>query len=146
MFTFIPITHPTSDTKHPLLLVQSAHGEKYFFGKIGEGSQRSLTENKIRISKLKDIFLTGELNWSDIGGLPGMILTIADQGKSNLVLHYGNDILNYIVSTWRYFVFRFGIDLNDHIMKDKEVYKDKVIAVKSFNVLKMGGRQVRCLR
>lgn len=139
MFTFIPITHPTSDTKHPLLLVQSAHGEKYFFGKIGEGSQRSLTENKIRISKLKDIFLTGELNWSDIGGLPGMILTIADQGKSNLVLHYGNDILNYIVSTWRYFVFRFGIDLNDHIMKDKEVYKDKVIAVKSFNVLKNGG-------
>ncbi|CAI4045339.1 tRNase Z SKDI_11G2870 [Saccharomyces kudriavzevii IFO 1802] len=136
MFTFIPITHPTSDTKQPLLLLQSAHGEKYFFGKIGEGSQRSLTENKIRISKLRDIFLTGELNWSDIGGLPGMILTIADQGKSNLVLHYGHDILDYIVSTWRYFVFRFGIDLRDHIMKDKEVYKDNVITVKSFNVLK----------
>ncbi|EJS42839.1 trz1p [Saccharomyces arboricola H-6] len=138
MFTFIPITHPTSDTKHPLLLLQSAHGEKYFFGKISEGSQRSLTENKIRISKLKDIFLTGELNWSDIGGLPGMILTIADQGKSNLILHYGNDILNYIVSTWRYFVFRFGIDLNDHIMKDKEVYRDNAITVKCFNVFKNG--------
>lgn len=138
MFTFTPVTHPTSDTKHPLLLLQSAHGDKYFFGKISEGSQRSLTENKIRISKLKDIFLTGELNWSDIGGLPGMILTIADQGKSDLVLHYGNDILNYIVSTWRYFVFRFGIDLSDHIMKDKEVFEDKIIKVKSFNVLKNG--------
>lgn len=67
-----------------------------------------------------------------------MILTIADQGKSDLVLHYGNDILNYIVSTWRYFVFRFGIDLSDHIMKDKEVFEDKIIKVKSFNVLKNG--------
>lgn len=129
MFTLTPITQPTLDTKHPLLLLQSDHGEKYVFGKIPEGAQRSLTENKIRISKLENIFLTGELNWSSIGGLPGMILTIADQGKDKLVLNYGSDVINYVVSTWRYFVFRFGITLNTNHLTENQPFKDKLITV-----------------
>lgn len=130
MFTFTPIAHPTADTQHPLLLLQADSGERYFFGKIAEGAQRCLTENKIKISKVGNIFLTGKLNWSSIGGLPGMILTIADQGKENLMLHYGNDLLNYIVATWRYFVFRFGIDLSTNILNGQsKSYKDNLLQV-----------------
>lgn len=135
MFSLTPITHPTADTRHPLLLLQSHHGDRYFFGKVAEGSQRSLTEGRIRISKLQDIFLTGELDWSSVGGLPGMILTVADQGKDSLNLHYGSDIINYIVATWRYFVFRFGISLTTNVMEDQAIYKDDILNVKSFVVV-----------
>lgn len=60
-----------------------------------------------------------------------MILTVADQGKDSLNLHYGSDVLNYIVSTWRYFVFRFGLSLKTDIMNDKDIYKDSNLSVKS---------------
>ncbi|QLL34879.1 hypothetical protein HG536_0H02540 [Torulaspora globosa] len=131
MYSLTPVTQPTADTKHPLLLLQSHHGDRYFFGMLAEGSQRSLTENRIRVSKLQNIFLAGRLDWSAIGGLPGMILTLADQGKDSLTLHYGSDILDYIVSTWRYFVFRFGLSLRTNVMKDQQVYKDSLLSVKS---------------
>lgn len=136
MFTLTPITHPTSDTKHPLLHLQSEHGERYLFGKICEGSQRTFTESKTRLSKLENIFLTGELDWSSIGGLPGMILTVSDQGKKTLGLFYGNDVLEYIISTWRYFVFRFGMELTTNTLRDSEIYKDKLICVKAIVVKK----------
>lgn len=150
MFTFTTITRPSSDTKHPLLLLQSINGERYLFGKVSEGAQRATTENKIKISKMSNIFLTGELNWSSVGGLPGMILTIADQGKEKLCINYGTRLIDYVVSTWRYFVFRFGIDLSTRVLThdpssvesqkaaeaiaNKSVqthYKDKLIQVNS---------------
>lgn len=138
MFYLTTIAHPTSDTSHPLLLLQSHHGDRYFFGKMAEGSQRCLTESRTRIGKLQDIFLTGELNWSSLGGLPGMILTIADQGKASLKLHHGSDLINYVVSTWRYFVFRFGISLRTNVMEDQEIYRDGLIRVKSIVVPRSG--------
>lgn len=108
MFTITHVTQPTVDTRHPLLLLQSEHGDRFLFGQIPEGTQRTFPENKTRLSKLENIFLTGEMSWNSIGGLPGMILTLSDQGIKCMNLIYGNDIVNYIVSTWRYFVFRFG--------------------------------------
>lgn len=144
MFTFTPVAHPTADTQHPLLLLQADSGERYFFGKVSEGSQRCLTENKIKISKLGNIFLTGMLDWSAIGGLPGMILTIADQGKDNLVLHHGSQILNYIVSTWRYFVFRFGINLRTNtLVPSKNIYKDKLLQVNPIVISKKHSEEVK---
>ncbi|KAG0668810.1 hypothetical protein C6P45_004350 [Maudiozyma exigua] len=134
MYTINTITQSCSDTKHPLLLLTNVHGEKYMFGKIGEGAQRAITENKIRLSKLENIFLTGELDWSSTGGLAGLILTIADQGKQKIILNYGNSLVNYVVSSWRYFVFRFGIKLKSNIMTNSNSYSDKFINVKSIVV------------
>ena len=134
MYSFTTVTQPTADTKHPLLLLQSHHGDRYLFGKICEGAQRSITENKIRLSKLENIFLTGKLDWASTGGLAGLILTIADQGKSKLILNYGNKLIDYVISSWRYFVFRFGISLSSNVMPQGHVYKDKLISVKSFVV------------
>lgn len=131
MYTINTITQPSSDTRHPLLLLTNVYGEKYLFGKIGEGAQRAITENKIRLSKLENIFLTGELDWSSTGGLAGLILTIADQGKQKIILNYGNQLINYVVSSWRYFVFRFGINLKPNIIRNNDLYKDKFINVKS---------------
>lgn len=134
MFTITHVTQPTVDTRHPLLLLQSEHGDRFLFGQIPEGTQRTFPENKTRLSKLENIFLTGEMSWNSIGGLPGMILTLSDQGIKCMNLIYGNDIVNYIVSTWRYFVFRFGMRLNTKILKDGDVFENKLMKVRSIVV------------
>ncbi|KAL2709361.1 Ribonuclease Z [Kluyveromyces marxianus] len=138
MYQLIPVTHPCLDTKQPLLLLQSDHGEKYFFGRIGEGTQRACNESKIKFGKLNGIFLTGEMDYSCIGGLPGLILTASDQGKKNVSIFYGSSILDYVVSTWRYFVFRFGLDLKVFTLKDSECFADKTVSVKSIVIKKAG--------
>lgn len=131
MFSIVPVTQPSADTKHPLLLFQSLQGEKYLFGRIPEGTQRAINEKKIKLNKLQHVFLTGTMNWSSVGGLPGLILTLADQGKDKLHLHYGNNLLlNFIIATWRLFIFRFGINLSTNNMLDSS-FKDKAITVNS---------------
>ncbi|SSD61196.1 related to Ribonuclease Z [Saccharomycodes ludwigii] len=136
MFEISTITHPTLDTKHPLLLLRSEHGDRYVFGKVPEGSQRVFLEHKFKMQNVKTIYLTGELDWASIGGLPGMILTAADQGKTDLNIVYPNKIMNYIISTWRYFVFRFGIKLNV-FTREEEVVTESCIKVKP-NIIKLG--------
>ncbi|AGO12686.1 AaceriADR212Cp [[Ashbya] aceris (nom. inval.)] len=138
MFRIIPVTQPTADTKHPLLQLLAGHGDRYFFGKIPEGAQRACVEGKARLSRLNNIFLTGEMDWASIGGLPGMILTASDQGNKNMRLTYGSALLGYVVSTWRYFVFRFGMDLEVNTVKDGETYRDELITVKALNVRRPG--------
>lgn len=113
MFSVTTISHKTYDSQHPLLMVTNREGNRYFFGKVGEGSQRVLNENRFRLGKLKGIFLTGTLNsWSQIGGLPGLFLTISDSTKKNIDVYTNSGkILSYIVATWRYFVFRKGVEI-----------------------------------
>ncbi|CEP60731.1 tRNase Z LALA0_S01e17678g [Lachancea lanzarotensis] len=134
MFTITNITHPTVDTKRPLLLLQSEHGDKFLFGQIPEGTQRTFPENKTRLSKLESIFLTGTLSWASIGGLPGMILTLSDQGVKSMALFHGREIISFAVATWRYFVFRFGMKLSTNVLGDGQVYENKIMRVKSILV------------
>ncbi|SCV06182.1 LANO_0H23904g1_1 [Lachancea nothofagi CBS 11611] len=134
MFTLTHITHPTVDTSNPLLLLQSEHGERFLFGQIPEGTQRTLPENKTRLSKLEHIFLTGQMSWDSIGGLPGMILTLSDQGIKSMNLFYGHDIVNFVVSTWRYFVFRFGMNLKTSVIEDGCVFENKLLRVQAILV------------
>ncbi|CUM64697.1 uncharacterized protein PRCAT00002306001 [Priceomyces carsonii] len=125
MFTVTTIAHKTSDSKHPLIMLTNREGNRYFFGKISEGSQRILNENRFKLGKLRSIFLTGTLSsWSEIGGLPGLFLTISDATKNSIDI-YTNSIKAalYVVSTWRYFVFRKGVEL-----QLKNVEEDSFIA------------------
>eukprot|EP01118_Nematostelium_gracile_P016691 TRINITY_DN6974_c0_g1_i1.p1 TRINITY_DN6974_c0_g1~~TRINITY_DN6974_c0_g1_i1.p1 ORF type:complete len:766 (-),score=131.36 TRINITY_DN6974_c0_g1_i1:63-2309(-) len=55
---------------------------RYLFN-VGEGTQRLCLEHKIRLSKIDYIFLTG-LEWRHVGGLPGMLLTMADAGSTGV--------------------------------------------------------------
>lgn len=114
MFQITTICHKTDDSKHPLLMLTNREGCRYFFGKIPEGTQRVLNENGVKLGKLKSIFLTGTVtSWSEIGGLPGLFLTISDATSRGIdVFTSCTRALSYVVSTWRYFVFRKGIPLN----------------------------------
>lgn len=113
MFNITTITHKSSDFSHPMLMLTNREGARYFFGKIPEGSQRLLNENRFKLAKMHSVFLTGTLtSWSEIGGLPGLFLTISDATKNNVeVFANCSKIASYIVATWRYFVFRQGVQL-----------------------------------
>lgn len=114
MFTFTTISHKTSDCKQPLVMLTNREGYRYFFGKVPEGVQRVLNENGVKLGKLKSIFLTGTIkNWAEIGGLPGLFLTISDATSRGIdVFTNSSKVMAFIVATWRYFVFRRGIELN----------------------------------
>uniref|UniRef100_A0A8D0EHE8 Zinc phosphodiesterase ELAC protein 2 n=1 Tax=Strix occidentalis caurina TaxID=311401 RepID=A0A8D0EHE8_STROC len=51
---------------------------RYLFN-CGEGTQRAMQEHKLKISHLDSIFLS-RVAWANVGGLPGMILTLKAMG------------------------------------------------------------------
>lgn len=135
MFSFTTITHKTSDTAHPLVMLTNREGARYFFGKVPEGTQRVLNENRFRLGKLKSIFLTGrQSNWTELGGLPGLFLTVSDSTKKSIDVFCGSPLLAYILATWRYFVFRKGVELKINDLKDGDVVSDSNINVTPIKV------------
>lgn len=113
-FSLTVVTHPTSDISKPSLIIEDrSSGDRTVIGKIPSGFQRKCNEMSLKTSRLTNIFLSGVLGWESVAGLPGLILTVSDQGAKSLGIHHsGNKLIQYIVSCWRYFIFRFGIDLN----------------------------------
>ncbi|TID29856.1 hypothetical protein CANINC_001549 [Pichia inconspicua] len=113
-FTLTVVTHPTADISKPSVIIEDrSSGDRTVIGKIPAGFQRKCNEMSLKTSRLTNIFLSGILNWESVAGLPGLILTVSDQGAKSLgINHSGNKLIQYIVSCWRYFIFRFGIDLN----------------------------------
>lgn len=136
MFSVTTVTHHTDDTQHPSILLTNRDGHKYLFGKVPEGAQRVITESKIRLGKLKLVFLTGTISsWLDIGGLPGLFLTMTDATSKGLdVFAPCERILSYIVATWRSFVFRKGMDLNIIPTSECGIFADSNISIKTVRI------------
>ncbi|CAI5758496.1 unnamed protein product [Candida verbasci] len=135
MFKFTTINHINNDTSRPLINLTTKNGSRFLFGKVPEGSQRIINSitSDLKFTKLEGLFITGSIfSWSDIGGLPGLFLTISDATKKNFNVFGNSKLLNFIVCTWRYFVFRLGIKLNiydtDEPIKNEEfiVYPIKI--------------------
>jgi ribonuclease Z len=129
------VTSPTADTPGACLLLHFDH-RRYVFGNLSEGLQRALTQRKVGMAKIEQMFVTGAVNWHSIGGMVGMILTVADtldgsrremeaqnearrlKGKAEvrtkaaerLEIHGGPN-LAYTLATCRFFVFRKQIPI-----------------------------------
>ncbi|KAL1472917.1 hypothetical protein MTO96_022692 [Rhipicephalus appendiculatus] len=58
---------------------------RYLFN-CGEGTQRLATEHKMKLSKLEHLFFTHN-KWKNIGGLPGLALTVQDIGVPEFFIH-----------------------------------------------------------
>lgn len=134
MYQFDVVTHPTSDTAYPSILLRTGSGKRFLFGGVTEGTQRAVNQRKMRVSRLSTIFLTGSLNWNVVGGLPGLILTVSDQGNLNLTVANGNGILDYVIASWRNFVFRFGMNLSPKVLKTDDSLSDEGITVRAINL------------
>ena len=72
------VTTPTVDSPGSALIL-GLESKRYLFGNVSEGIQRALLQRKIRTARIGDFFLTGKTEWKSVGGLLGMMLTLADQ-------------------------------------------------------------------
>ncbi|KAK6460156.1 beta-lactamase superfamily domain-containing protein [Scheffersomyces coipomensis] len=136
MFTVTTATHITADTSHPLISLTTRDGDRYLFGKVPEGTQRALVENKFKLTKLKSLLLTGTISsWAEIGGLPGLFLTLSDATKKGIDVYATSSILlSYIVSTWRSFVFRKGSVLRIFEADSNKLIADNNLVIKPIKI------------
>ncbi|NXX30645.1 RNZ2 protein, partial [Nicator chloris] len=67
---------------------------RYLFN-CGEGTQRAMQEHKLKISHLDSIFLS-RVSWANVGGLPGMILTLKAIGLQRCMFLGPPKLQNYL--------------------------------------------------
>ncbi|KAJ2767351.1 hypothetical protein IWQ57_003985, partial [Coemansia nantahalensis] len=127
-------THNTGSTS---LLVHFAQG-RYLFN-CGEGTQRLCFENTLRISKLTAVFLT-RVDWENMGGLPGMLLTLADSGARNMTVCGGHNLTHAMAAT-RHFVLRSDMGVGVKELRDGDAdatFKDDNIRVTPVHIYPEG--------
>lgn len=130
------VSTPTADTPGACVLLHFDN-RRYLFGHVAEGSQRHMTQRKIGLSKLDEMFISGPVTWATVGGLIGMVLTIADvvaaqnvpleDGSKRKKKHnalgpstipslkiYAAENINHMIATTRKFIFRKGLPLRVH--------------------------------
>lgn len=75
------ITTPTADTAGTAMLLDVGQ-KRYLFGNMHEGLQRACIQRNARLAKTTDIFISGKTEWKNVGGLFGVLLTMADANTS----------------------------------------------------------------
>ncbi|SPQ22696.1 f9c329ba-5889-4ef1-b35b-1caa0c51d422 [Thermothielavioides terrestris] len=78
MLAYVQIVSvPSADTPGACLMLHFDN-RRYLFGRIAEGTQRTMVQRKVSLAKIRDIFLSGAIDWQATGGLLGVFLTLAD--------------------------------------------------------------------
>lgn len=80
---------------------------RYLFN-CGEGTQRLANEHKVKLSTMEHILITHK-SWENVGGLPGVLLTLQDTGVPYVTLHGPPGIASLYYDTRHFLRFR---DLN----------------------------------
>ncbi|KAJ2080372.1 hypothetical protein H4R24_003113 [Coemansia sp. RSA 988] len=123
-------THNSGSTS---ILVNFTSG-RYLFN-CGEGAQRLSFENRARMSKLTAVFLT-RVDWDCMGGLPGMLLTLADTGARNMTICGGHNLVHALAAT-RHFVLRSEMGIAAKELRDGDAaaaFQDENITVTPVHV------------
>ncbi|ELR21007.1 metallobeta-lactamase domain containing protein [Acanthamoeba castellanii str. Neff] len=87
-------------------------GRHRFLFNCGEQSQRFITENKLRTQNVDALFFT-QVDWHHLGGLSDFLMTVADNGKSEIAL-YGPAPLYCYVLSMQMFLYRPSFTLDVH--------------------------------
>ncbi|XP_034830512.1 ribonuclease Z, mitochondrial isoform X2 [Maniola hyperantus] len=101
--------------------------KRYLFN-CGEGTQRLAHEHKVKLSRLDHIFITNK-TWRNIGGLPGLSLTLQDVGVPNITLH-GPEGLDELYNATKRFVIMKEMSVKMAKCSSSEDFKDNVMTVK----------------
>ncbi|KAF7724572.1 Zinc phosphodiesterase ELAC protein 2 [Apophysomyces ossiformis] len=110
MKAYLQILGQRSPEGLPSVILQSDN-QRYLFN-CREGTQRLFLEEKLKFAKLQNIFLT-RLTWDGVGGMPGMILTLTDNGISRINLHGPTNLTHLMVAS-RNFVYRTQATVETH--------------------------------
>ncbi|XP_076390326.1 ribonuclease Z isoform X2 [Megachile rotundata] len=98
----------------------------YLFN-CGEGTQRLCQEHRCRLSKMDHIFLTS-LNWKNVGGLVGLILTAQDNGVSHVNIHAPEGIETF-VDTVKSFISLNNMKISYPSITTSEPFKDNIMTI-----------------
>lgn len=135
-------TAPSADSPQTCVYVRHPKGT-YFFGRVAEGSQRALSARKVSFAGTSQIFLTGPTGWEQVGGLLGMLLSLASAATasrdsdiaantererkglrmrsitahSGVGVHAGDNISHFLASS-RAFIFRQPLSIRVHEHRD----------------------------
>ncbi|KAJ7089838.1 hypothetical protein B0H15DRAFT_273688 [Mycena belliarum] len=131
------VTSATTDTE-PSLVISFDQG-KYIFN-VAENSNRAFTQKKAHRKKTRAIFLT-QVGTQRAGGLPGMLMSSADQTLSILDI-VGPPGLTHSIASMRSYIFRDSMRVkinevslsSDMTFTPRYTYQDKNITVYSIPV------------
>ncbi|CAB5203992.1 unnamed protein product [Rhizophagus irregularis] len=130
MKSYIQILGSGTFDVNPSVLVHydNQKGCKRYLFNCGEGTQRICLQNKLRLVKTKNIFLT-RVNWECVGGLPGMLLTLADTGTKDIKIFGGENLTHFLTAT-RGFVMRSTMSVETHeFQEDGMEFKDENLTI-----------------
>uniref|UniRef100_T1GPZ9 ribonuclease Z n=1 Tax=Megaselia scalaris TaxID=36166 RepID=T1GPZ9_MEGSC len=114
----------------------------YLFN-CGEGTQRLAHEHRTKLARLEHIFLT-RTSWSQVGGLPGLTLTVQDAGVPNLTLH-GAPGLDEIFQGMRRFVILKDLKVETIDNSNGEIYEDNVMKVRAVPIRKAASQKIEAI-
>ncbi|XP_078348561.1 zinc phosphodiesterase ELAC protein 2-like [Oculina patagonica] len=116
----------TRDTTPSLFLF--ADSQRYLFN-CGEGTQRIFNEHKLRLTRVNNIFFT-RICWEYIGGLPGVTMTLRDNGKSDIGLNGPSNLPHFIHAT-RFFLYheKLKFDCVGFTGREGEKYEDENLTI-----------------
>lgn len=100
---------PASDTSELPTVVLQCDSKKYMFN-AGEGTTRLSAQHKSTNTRVDHIFLSRVASEA-IGGLPGLLMTLADGGKKSINL-YGPINTRYAVACTRFYAKRDSMQVN----------------------------------
>uniref|UniRef100_A0A8C4QNP6 Zinc phosphodiesterase ELAC protein 2 n=1 Tax=Eptatretus burgeri TaxID=7764 RepID=A0A8C4QNP6_EPTBU len=103
---------------------------RYLFN-CGEGIQRLVQEFKVKAVRMENIFIT-RMDWSNIGGLPGMILTLNDTGLPSCRL-FGPPELNSFLDGMKTFSSPLTIKIDVQSYKEP-MYVDSTMSVQQIPI------------
>jgi ribonuclease Z len=126
------ISPPT--TKSPSSFIIHFDSGSYLFNS-GEGTQRIVNQNKVKLGKLKAIF-NSQMNWGNLGGLPGMILTISDTSLDKLSIVGPLKLVHFLAAN-RQFLVRPNLSINVESLHELEqqCFKDENLVVQAISIL-----------
>ncbi|KAG4306109.1 hypothetical protein PORY_000097 [Pneumocystis oryctolagi] len=121
---------PSADTNSQPSILLHYDKKRYLFG-AGEAIQRTCVSRKIKIRKIRDVFLTfGSRGvWEGFGGFPdyiakfdlGLFLTLADQNRfENDITVHGPQNTLYLMLTLRHFIYRPNIKIKINEFRSEE--------------------------
>ncbi|XP_073516349.1 zinc phosphodiesterase ELAC protein 2 [Phyllobates terribilis] len=99
---------------------------RYLFN-CGEGAQRLMHENKVKLSRLDNVFIT-RMDWANVGGLSGVLLTLRDLGLPNCVISGPPQLKKFLQAIKTYCGPMDGLAVDVRPYTDP-LYSDETMAV-----------------
>ncbi|XP_014470269.1 PREDICTED: ribonuclease Z, mitochondrial [Dinoponera quadriceps] len=117
----------------PRCVYLSAGHISYLFN-CGEGTQKLAHEHKYRLVKLEHVFITSA-NWENLGGMPGMLLTIQEAGVPEINIHGPKGTVE-IFDAIKRFVYLHDLKVREATCDESQSYTDQVMSVSYIPIAK----------